>query len=199
MKKNFKLPFMIIQIVLFSFYINIVSSSDSSFPSDSVNSDSIPSDSGNSDLTSTDSGNSDLTSSDQGNSDLSSSYSGNSDLTSSDQGNSDLSSINNGISTSPTSQSTETTVNTISTIPTPPGNETISNPTIRKSSSGLSTGSICAIAIPTIAALLGVATAAALFTGASASPPGFTAPSLPDPHFIDTLLDKFNIPSEIPI
>jgi len=72
----------------------------------------------------------------------------------------------------------------------------------RPSKSGLSSGAICAIAIPTIAALLGVAAVAAFFSGASAAAPAaatFTAPSLPEPHFIDTSLAKFNIPNEIPV
>ena len=69
----------------------------------------------------------------------------------------------------------------------------------KKSSGGLSTGAICAIAIPTIAALLGVAAVAAFFRGASIPVTGFTAPSLPEPNFIDTSLTKFNIPNEMPI
>jgi hypothetical protein len=80
-------------------------------------------------------------------------------------------------------------------------NETISNGPIipKKSSSGLSTGAICAIAIPTIAALLGVAAVAALFNGAATPVTGFTAPSLPEPNYIDTSLSKFNIINEMPI
>jgi len=72
----------------------------------------------------------------------------------------------------------------------------------RSSKSGLSTGAICAIAIPTIAALLGVAAVAAFFSGAATIPaaaPAFTAPSLPEPTFIDTSLTKFTIPSQMPI
>ena len=72
----------------------------------------------------------------------------------------------------------------------------------RPSKSGLSTGAICAIAIPTIAALLGVAAVAAFFSGAATVPaaaPAFTAPSLPEPTFIDTSLTKFNIPNQMPI
>ena len=80
-------------------------------------------------------------------------------------------------------------------------NETNNNGPIfpKKSSGGLSTGAICAIAIPTIAALLGVAAVAAFFRGASIPVTGFTAPSLPEPNFIDTSLTKFNIPNEMPI
>jgi hypothetical protein len=65
-------------------------------------------------------------------------------------------------------------------------------PVSKKSSSGLSTGAICGIAIPCIAALLGVAAAAAFVKGgAIASTPAvgaLTTPSLPDPKFIDTSL-----------
>jgi len=80
-------------------------------------------------------------------------------------------------------------------------NETNNNGPIlqKKSSGGLSTGAICAIAIPTIAALLGVAAVASFFKGASIPVSGFTAPSLPEPNFIDTSISKFNITNEIPI
>jgi hypothetical protein len=82
-------------------------------------------------------------------------------------------------------------------------NETYNEPIIRRqNNSGLSTGAICAIAIPTIAALLGVAAAAALFSGAAYAPPlakGFTAPALPEPNYIDTSLAKFQIPDQVPI
>ena len=78
-------------------------------------------------------------------------------------------------------------------------NGTVAPITSRPSKSGLSSGAICAIAIPTIAALLGVAAVAAFFSGASAAAPAaatFTAPSLPEPNFIDTSLTKFNIPNQ---
>jgi hypothetical protein len=79
-------------------------------------------------------------------------------------------------------------------------NETYNEPIIRRqNNSGLSTGAICAIAIPTIAALLGVAAVAALFNGAATPVTGFTAPSLPEPNYIDTSLSKFNIINEMPI
>ena len=80
-------------------------------------------------------------------------------------------------------------------------NETYNEPIIRRqNNSGLSTGAICAIAIPTIAALLGVAAAAALFSGAASAPAsGFTAPALPEPNYIDTSLAKFQIPDQVPI
>ena len=82
-------------------------------------------------------------------------------------------------------------------------NGTVAPITSRPSKSGLSSGAICAIAIPTIAALLGVAAVAAFFSGAGAAAgaaaPAFTAPSLPEPTYIDTSLAKFNIPNEIPV
>ena len=80
-------------------------------------------------------------------------------------------------------------------------NESYNEPIIRRqNNSGLSTGAICAIAIPTIAALLGVAAAAALFSGAASAPAsGFTAPALPKPNYIDTSLAKFQIPDQVPI
>ncbi len=68
----------------------------------------------------------------------------------------------------------------------------------KSSSSGLSTGAICAIAIPCIAGLLGVAAAAALFKGGAVAAPAIAAPSLPAPNFIDTSLAKFNVVQEIP-
>ena len=81
---------------------------------------------------------------------------------------------------------------------TPEGNRTIDDDVPKKSSSGLSTGAICAIAIPTIAALLGVAAAAALCKGGSIPTPTFTPPTLPPPNYIDTSLDKFNVVHELP-
>ena len=79
-------------------------------------------------------------------------------------------------------------------------NETYNEPIIRRqNNSGLSTGAICAIAIPTIAALLGVAAAAALFSGAATPVAGLTAPALPKPNYIDNSLAKFQIPDQVPI
>ena len=96
------------------------------------------------------------------------------------------------------------TIDTIIPVPidtsttTPDGNRTIDDNVPNKSSSGLSTGAICAIAIPTIAALLGVAAAAALCKGGSIPTPTFTPPTLPPPNYIDTSLDKFNVVHELP-
>jgi hypothetical protein len=67
----------------------------------------------------------------------------------------------------------------------------------KSSSSGLSTGAICAIAIPCVAALIGVAAAAALCKG-SAAPQIPIQTSPPPINYIDTSLDKFNAVQEIP-
>ena len=70
----------------------------------------------------------------------------------------------------------------------------------RKSDKGLSTGAICAIAIPCVAVLLGVGLAAALLKGAS--PIGSFAPSisqLPPPNYINASLAQLNAPqTQIP-
>ena len=69
----------------------------------------------------------------------------------------------------------------------------------KKSSSGLSAGAICAIIIPTIAALLAVAAIAALLKGTTAVAAPFAATTIPEPHFIDTSVAKFNAVKEIPV
>lgn len=74
------------------------------------------------------------------------------------------------------------------------GNSTIIN--VKKSSSGLSTGAICAIVIPCVAAVLGAAVAAALCRGGTATAPKIPVtpmPTIPEPNYIDTSLDKFNV------
>ena len=71
------------------------------------------------------------------------------------------------------------------------------------SGSGLSTGGIIGIAIPCIAALVGVGAAAAILGGSGAA----TAPvlanpavaSLPPPNYIDTSMAKLAVPQEIPV
>ena len=71
------------------------------------------------------------------------------------------------------------------------GNYTI--PYNTRSSSGLSAGSICAIAIPCIAALVGVGAAAAILGGsAPAAGPVLVSPAtnLPPPQMIDTSMAK---------
>ena len=74
---------------------------------------------------------------------------------------------------------------------------------IPHSGSGLSTGGIIGIAIPCIAALVGVGAAAAILGGSGAA----TAPvlanpavaSLPPPNYIDTSMAKLAVPQEIPV
>ena len=81
------------------------------------------------------------------------------------------------------------------------GNYTIPYNTGR-SSSGLSAGSICAIAIPCIAALVGVGAAAAILGGsAPAAGPVLVSPAtnLPPPQMIDTSMAKLAVPQEIPV
>ena len=86
---------------------------------------------------------------------------------------------------------------------TPDGNNTYYDP--EKKSSGLSAGSICAIAIPCIAALVGVGAAAAILGGgASAAATGpvlvtATPPSLPPPTYVDTTAAQLMVPQEIPV
>ena len=80
------------------------------------------------------------------------------------------------------------------------GNYTI--PYNTRSSSGLSAGSICAIAIPCIAALVGVGAAAAILGGsAPAAGPVLVSPAtnLPPPQMIDTSMAKLAVPQEIPV
>ena len=73
-----------------------------------------------------------------------------------------------------------------------------------KKSSGLSAGSICAIAIPCIAALVGVGAAAAILGGgasaAAAAPVLATAvPSVPPPTYVDTTAAQLMVPQQIPV
>lgn len=82
------------------------------------------------------------------------------------------------------------------------GNSTYYDP--EKKSSGLSAGSICAIAIPCIAALVGVGAAAAILGGgASAAATGpvlaTATPSLPPPTYVDTTAAQLMVPQEIPV
>lgn len=84
----------------------------------------------------------------------------------------------------------------------PDGNSTYYDP--EKKSSGLSAGSICAIAIPCIAALVGVGAAAAILGGgASAAATGpvlaTATPSLPPPTYVDTTAAQLMVPQEIPV
>ena len=84
----------------------------------------------------------------------------------------------------------------------PDSNSTYYDP--EKKSSGLSAGSICAIAIPCIAALVGVGAAAAILGGgASAAATGpvlvTATPSLPPPTYVDTTAAQLMVPQEIPV
>ena len=86
-------------------------------------------------------------------------------------------------------------------ITTSPSNGTDNNSTIiyKKSSSGLSTGAICGIAIPSVVALLGVVAFVSLFKGGVVAVPSIAAASsVPPANFIDTTLAKFNV-QELPI
>ena len=83
-----------------------------------------------------------------------------------------------------------------------PGNGTSTYYDPEKKSSGLSAGSICAIAIPCIAALVGVGAAAAILGGgASAATPvlATATPSLPPPTYVDTTAAQLMVPQEIPV
>ena len=86
---------------------------------------------------------------------------------------------------------------------TPDSNSTYYDP--EKKSSGLSAGSICAIAIPCIAALVGVGAAAAILGGgasAAATGPVLVTPppsSLPPPTYVDTTAAQLMVPQEIPV
>lgn len=94
----------------------------------------------------------------------------------------------------------QTVTDTDEPTPSPDGNNTYYDP--EKKSSGLSAGSICAIAIPCIAALVGVGAAAAILGGgASATAPvlATAVPSLPPPTYVDTTAAQLMVPQEIPV
>ena len=67
----------------------------------------------------------------------------------------------------------------------------IGNHTYVRSSSGLSAGKICAIAIPCIAALVGIGVAAAILGGSAPVPPmapipAASATNIPPPNIVET-------------
>ena len=96
--------------------------------------------------------------------------------------------------------STETVTDTVT-------DTTTTNQThyVPSSSSGLSTGGIVGIAIPTIAALVGVGALAAFLgvPSGAAAPGGFgpvlnnPVPNLPPPNYIDTSMSKLVMPTEV--
>ena len=80
----------------------------------------------------------------------------------------------------------------------------IGNHTYVRSSSGLSAGQICAIAIPCIAALVGIGVAAAILGGSAPVPPMAPIPAasttnIPPPNIVETSVTKLTTPQEIPI
>ena len=94
--------------------------------------------------------------------------------------------------TIPTVSSTTISSTTIST--TSPGNSTI-NPVINlNKSSGLSSGAICAIAIPCIAALIAVGALAALCRASPTPPIQQRFPM--EMHYMETSLDKLRAPTK---
>ena len=83
----------------------------------------------------------------------------------------------------------------------------IGNHTYVRSSSGLSAGQICAIAIPCIAALVGIGVAAAILGGSAPVAPiapiapisAVSTTNIPPPNVIETSVTKLTTPQEIPI
>ena len=83
----------------------------------------------------------------------------------------------------------------------------IGNHTYVRSSSGLSAGKICAIAIPCIAALVGIGVAAAILGGSAPVAPiapiapisAVSTTNIPPPNVIETSVTKLTTPQEIPI
>ena len=78
------------------------------------------------------------------------------------------------------------------------------NHTYVRSSSGLSAGQICAIAIPCIAALVGIGVAAAILGGSAPVAPiapisAVSTTNIPPPNVIETSVTKLAAPQEIPI
>ena len=95
--------------------------------------------------------------------------------------------------TGPTTGPTpEPIIDTTTSLPINGTNDT-NNFNIKKSSSGLSAGAICGIVIPTVAALLGGATAAALCKGGAVVPASFAR------DLVDTTLENFVVANDLPI
>ena len=69
------------------------------------------------------------------------------------------------------------------------------------SSSGLSTGGIIGIAIPCIAALVGVGAAAAILGGSAPAAPVLANPAatIPPANYVDTTAANLTVPQEIPV
>ena len=80
----------------------------------------------------------------------------------------------------------------------PEGNSTY---TPSSSSSGLSTGGIIGIAIPCIAALVGVGAAAAILGGSAPAAPVLANPAatIPPANYVDTTAANLTVPQEIPV
>ena len=80
----------------------------------------------------------------------------------------------------------------------PEGNSTY---TPSSSSSGLSTGGIIGIAIPCIAALVGVGAAAAILGGSAPAAPVLANPAatIPPANYVDTTAANLVVPQEIPV
>ena len=79
--------------------------------------------------------------------------------------------------------------------------ETNSTYTPSSSSSGLSTGGIIGIAIPCIAALVGVGAAAAILGGSAPAAPVLANPAttIPPANYVDTTAANLVVPQEIPV
>ena len=155
----------------------------------STDSDTTTATSTDSDTTTTTSTESDITTTTSTESDITTTTSTDSDTTTATSTDSDTTTTIPGTTTIPINGTSTTTSGNSSIIFQP-----------KSSSSGLSAGAICAIAIPCGVALLGAIAAAFLCKGGAATPPvpQIVAPSIPPPNFIETSLDKINVIPEIP-
>ena len=82
-----------------------------------------------------------------------------------------------------------------------PEENSVINGTIASSSSGLSTGGIIGIAIPCIAALVGVGAAAAILGGSAPAAPVLANPAatIPPANYVDTTAPQVEIPPPQPV